>query len=151
MFEAVKVWPGKGEACRRLVRRPTLTASARAGVGEVRVGTKKRAFRSNKENRRRKKDAPPCRLLKLLLDKAPYKGNRAGGTCAGAARSAYGDLRAGRNLNGRRFSRAVGLEYEYNLDVTARILLDGDLSFRPTCDFKELGVAKISRAIPCRL
>src|SRR5262249_3921562 len=73
MFEAVKVWPGKGEACRRLVRRPTLTASARAGVGEVRVGTKKRAFRSNKENRRRKKDAPPCRLLKLLLDKAPYK------------------------------------------------------------------------------
>src|SRR5262245_14939140 len=55
------------------VRRPTLTASARAGVGEMRVGTKKRAFRSNKETEEGKKDAPLCRPLKPLLDKAPYK------------------------------------------------------------------------------
>ena len=52
-------------------------------------------------------------------------GNRAGRTYAGAARSTYGDLRAARNLNGRRFSTAVGLEYEHNLNVTARILLMG--------------------------
>jgi hypothetical protein len=33
----------------RLVRRPTLTAPARAAVSKARVGTKKRALRSNKE------------------------------------------------------------------------------------------------------
>jgi hypothetical protein len=27
VLEAVKVWPGKAEACRKVVRRPTLTAS----------------------------------------------------------------------------------------------------------------------------
>jgi hypothetical protein len=43
---------------------------------------------------------------------------------------AYGDLRAARNLDGRRCSTAVGLEHERNLNVTARILLNGDLSFR---------------------
>jgi hypothetical protein len=31
------------------VRRPTLTAPARAAVSKARVGTKKRALRSNKE------------------------------------------------------------------------------------------------------
>src|SRR5258705_7229947 len=51
--------------------RRTLTALGRAGVSEVRIGTKKRAFRSNKK--RRKKDAPPC--LNLLTKKAPYKGH----------------------------------------------------------------------------
>jgi hypothetical protein len=78
-------------------------------------------------------------------------GNRAGGTYAGAARSTYGDLRAARNLNGRRFSTAVGLEHEHNLDVAARILLNGDLRFRAACDFKELGVAKMSRATTLKL
>src|SRR6476660_4259707 len=33
----------------RLVQRPTLTAPARDGLALLRVGTKKRAFRSNKE------------------------------------------------------------------------------------------------------
>jgi hypothetical protein len=83
--------------------------------------------------------------------KASKGGNRAGGTSAGAARSAYGDLRGARDLNGGRFSTRFGLEYEHNLDVTAWILLNGDLSFRPTCDFKELGVAEMSRAIPFKL
>jgi hypothetical protein len=46
---AVKVWPGKGRARGKLVRRPTLTAPARAGFAIVRVGTKKRDSRSNKE------------------------------------------------------------------------------------------------------
>ena len=68
-----------------------------------------------------------------------------------AVRSAYGDLRAARKLNGRRLSTAVGLEHEHNLDVTARILLNGDLSFRALCNFKELGVAKISRATTRKL
>jgi hypothetical protein len=39
----------KSEHAARLVQRPTLTAPARADVSEARVGTKKRAFRSNKE------------------------------------------------------------------------------------------------------
>ena len=56
----------------RLARRPTLTAPARAGVSEARVGTKKRAFRSNKETDEGKKDAP--RSLNFLTKKAPYKG-----------------------------------------------------------------------------
>ena len=37
------------EHAERLVRRPTLTAPARAAVSKARVGTKKRALRSNKE------------------------------------------------------------------------------------------------------
>ena len=83
--------------------------------------------------------------------KASKGGNRAGGTYAGAARSIYEDLRAARNLNGRRFSTAAGLEYEHNFDGTARILLNGDFSFRAACDFKELGVAKISHATNLKL
>src|SRR6266851_8670908 len=39
----------KAEHAARLVRRPTLTAPARDDMGEARVGTEKRAFRSNKE------------------------------------------------------------------------------------------------------
>jgi hypothetical protein len=54
-----------------LVRRPTLPALARAEVREAQVGTKKRAFRSNKETDEGK-DAPPC--LNFLTRKAPYKG-----------------------------------------------------------------------------
>ena len=83
--------------------------------------------------------------------KPPREETALGGTCAGAARSTYGDLRGARDLNGGRFSTRFGLEYEHNLDVTAWILLNGDLSFRPTCDFKELGVAEMSRAIPFKL
>jgi hypothetical protein len=36
---------------------------------------------------------------------------------------------------------AVGLERMHNLDVTARLLLNGDLRFRALCDFNELRVA----------
>ena len=54
-----------------LVRRPTLTASARAGVSEVRVGTKKRASRSNKETDERSR----CAGVPKLLDKqSPIQG-----------------------------------------------------------------------------
>ena len=63
-----------------LVRRPTLPALARAEVREAQVGTKKRAFRSNKETDEGK-DAPPCLnfltrtpCLNFLTRKAPYKG-----------------------------------------------------------------------------
>jgi hypothetical protein len=55
-LEAVKVWPGKDKACRKMVQRPTLPDPARAGLSETRVGTKKQAFRSNKETN---EDAPP--------------------------------------------------------------------------------------------
>jgi hypothetical protein len=134
------------EHAARLVRRPTLTAPARADLSEARVGTKKRALRSNKETDEGRKMRRPAETPTSRI-----QGNRAGGTYAVAARSTYGDLRTARNLNGRRFSTAVGLEHEHNLDVTARILLNGDLSFRPTCDFKELGVAEMSRAIPFKL
>jgi len=56
-------------------------------------------------------------------------GNRAGGTCAGAAGVSY-----------------VGREHLHNLEMTARILLNGDLRFCLACDFKGLRVAKMSRA-----
>jgi hypothetical protein len=50
---AVKVWPGKAlarpEHAARLVRRPTLTAPARAGLSEAWVGAKKRAFGRTKK------------------------------------------------------------------------------------------------------
>ena len=46
---AVKVWPGKAGVHRKVGRRPTLTAPARAGFAILRVGTKKRDSRSNKE------------------------------------------------------------------------------------------------------
>ena len=55
-----------------LVRRPALTAPARAGVSETTVGTKKQTFKSNKETDEEKKMRPPC--LNLLTKKAPYKG-----------------------------------------------------------------------------
>jgi len=42
-----------------LVRRPTLTAPARAGVSEATVGTKKQTFRSNKETDEEKKMRRP--------------------------------------------------------------------------------------------
>jgi hypothetical protein len=78
------------EHARRLVRRPTLTAPARAGISEVRVGTKKRALGRTKKLTE-KKDAP-CRLLKLLLDKAPYK--ETAGTGRRSCSGLYGDLSA---------------------------------------------------------
>jgi hypothetical protein len=52
---------------------PTLTASARDGASEPRVGTKKRALRSNKETDEVQKI---CRSGKLLDKKSPIQGNR---------------------------------------------------------------------------
>jgi hypothetical protein len=57
----------------------------------------------------------------------------------------YGDLAAACELKTRRVTTAVGLEREHNLNVLARILLNGDLMFCPTCDLNELGVAKKPR------
>src|SRR4029077_10721300 len=51
-------------------RRPTLTAPARADASEARVGTKKRAFGSNKETAKGKRYAKP---QTSLTRKAPYK------------------------------------------------------------------------------
>jgi hypothetical protein len=42
VLEAVNVWPGEVEYAERLARRPTLTASPRAGLSEARIGAKKR-------------------------------------------------------------------------------------------------------------
>jgi hypothetical protein len=48
-----------------------LTASARAGVSETTVGTKKQTFNRTKKLTK-KKDGLPC--LNFLTKKAPYKG-----------------------------------------------------------------------------
>jgi len=37
---------------------------------------------------------------------------------------------------------AIPVEQEYNLYVPARMLLNGDFTFCPICDFNELSVAK---------
>ena len=55
--EPSKCGPARAEHAERLVRRPTLTAPARAAVSKARVGTKKRALRSNKETDEGEKDA----------------------------------------------------------------------------------------------
>jgi len=70
VLEAIKVWPGKAEPVARLVRRPTLTASARDSASEVRVGTKKWALRSNKETDEGQRFAA---LVNSLTKNAPYK------------------------------------------------------------------------------
>src|ERR1700676_5165252 len=61
------------EHAARLARRPTLTAPARDDVSEPRVGTKKRALRSNKETDERQKI---CRSANSLTKNAPYKESR---------------------------------------------------------------------------
>ena len=138
------MWPGKGGACRKVGATANLDSSSARRREQSAGRDEETGSLIEQRNRQRKTD-------KLLVDKTPYKETALGGTSAGAARSAYGDLRGARDLNGGRFSTRFGLEYEHNLDVTAWILLNGDLSFRPTCDFKELGVAEMSRAIPFKL
>jgi hypothetical protein len=78
------------EHAARLARRPTLTAPARDDVSEPRVGTKKRALRSNKETDERQKI---CRSANSLTKNAPYK-ETAGGRGRWCVRS-YGGLVAG--------------------------------------------------------
>ena len=73
---AVKVGLANAERVERLVRRPTLTAPARAGFAILRVGTKKRDSRSNKEtDQESKKERSPLR--NRLTTKAPYKAQAA--------------------------------------------------------------------------
>src|SRR4029450_9348274 len=54
----------------------------------------------------------------------------------------YGDLVTVRELNTGRLRTVFGLQRERNLNVLARILLNGDFTFCPTCDLNELGVVK---------
>jgi len=61
--------------------------------------------------------------------KASKGGNRDGGPCATPLAATY-----------------VGLERSHNFEVTARMLLNGDLRFCTTCDFNELLVAKIAHS-----
>jgi hypothetical protein len=61
----------RAEPAARLVRRPTLTASARAGPSEARVGTKKRALGRTKKLMKEER----CAALKLLDKKSPIQGN----------------------------------------------------------------------------
>jgi hypothetical protein len=71
---AVKVWPAGARRVEGLVRRPTLTAPARAGFAILRVGTEKRDSRSNKEtDQESKKDR---RTRNRLTTKTPYKVRR---------------------------------------------------------------------------
>src|SRR5258708_9282260 len=69
------------EHAARSARRPTLTAPARDDVSEPRVGTKKRALRSNKETDEGQKI---CRSGEPLDKKSPIQGNR--GRCGAAVR-----------------------------------------------------------------
>src|SRR4029077_13321377 len=62
------------EHAARSARRPTLTAPARDDVSEPRIGTKKRALRSNKETDEGQKI---CRSGELLDKKSPIQGGRA--------------------------------------------------------------------------
>jgi hypothetical protein len=56
---------------------------------------------------------------------------------AGAA-NGYGDLGTRRDAEDMRFATDIWLDWVYNLDVTARILLNGDFTFCPICDFNGL-------------
>src|SRR5450631_505814 len=67
---AVKVGLASAERVERLVRRPTLTAPTRAGFAILRVGTKKRDSRSNKETDQESKTT----ALKPLDNKSPIQG-----------------------------------------------------------------------------
>jgi hypothetical protein len=82
VLEAVKVCLASSEHAARLARRPTLTAPAHDDVSEPRVGTKKRALRSNKETDEGQKI---CRSGELLDKKSPIQGNRGRGQVGGAA------------------------------------------------------------------
>src|SRR2546428_719029 len=65
--------------------------------------------------------------------------NRGGGWYDGSA-AGYGDLGTRLDLKVGRLTRAIRLEWEYNLNVPARILLNGDFTFCPIHDFNELSV-----------
>ena len=57
-------------------------------------------------------------------------------------RRRYEDLTTGREFKAWRLATAVPLEWEHNLNVLARILLNGEFTFCPIRDFNELAVAE---------
>ena len=61
-------------------------------------------------------------------------------------RGRYGDLAMGRDLQARRLATAIRLGLERNLNVMARMLLNGDFTFCPICNFNGLSVAKTHSA-----
>ena len=73
--------------------------------------------------------------------KAPRHEIAAGGSAAAVPQALWG-FGHGRELEAGRFARAVRVEREYNLNVTARILLNGEFTFCPIHDFNELRVAR---------
>ena len=70
MLEAVKVWPGKGGACRKVGVTANLDSSCARRLERSADRDEETAFRSNKETGEEKKGALP----NLLDKKAPYKG-----------------------------------------------------------------------------
>ena len=68
------------------------------------------------------------------------KARNHGGWAPRRCRTLYGDLGRGRDLSAGPFATGIGLKREHNLDVSARILLNGDFTFCPTNDFKKLGM-----------
>jgi hypothetical protein len=72
VLEAVKVWPRKSEAYRKVGAPANLDSPLRATtLALLRVGTKKRAFRSNKET---DEGRHALHCLSFLTKEAPYKG-----------------------------------------------------------------------------
>jgi hypothetical protein len=65
---------------------------------------------------------------------------------AGVPKTSKGGNRDLRRLVVRGGLSYVGVEDLHNFDVTARILLNGDLMFGPTNDFNALRVAKRPRS-----
>jgi hypothetical protein len=51
-------------------------------------------------------------------------------------------LATGRELKAGRFVTAIRLDRGHNLNVMARMLLNGDFTFCPTHDFNELSLPK---------
>ena len=70
VLEAIKVWPGKGEACRKVGVIANLYRFCAHLCQRWQVGTKKRALRSNQETDEGKLRA----LANSLTTKTPYKG-----------------------------------------------------------------------------
>ena len=107
----------RAEHAARLVRRPTLTAPARAGLSEPRVGTKKRAFRSNKETDEGKKMPLANSLTKKPHTRksrwvwhggaAVAMGIWGGRSCCRGALTASGKRDEGAELGGRAIGRGA--------------------------------------------
>ena len=98
-----------------------------------------------------------CAMCRFLDAGMPRRSTRLGGRRSKSAKARnrgkgyvlrcgvrYRELSSARNFGfeAGRFSPAASLECVYNFGVMARGLLNGDLRFRPTRDFKDLGVAK---------